>query len=379
MIKKYFFCAFLLFSQSFLLFGQLKVSFISRQIPPSKDLSVHLFLAGDFNGWNPANKAFELMPDSAANYRLTYTFQPGKYQFKITRGSWLSVESNTTGGPVENRSLKLSHDTTIQLTIAGWQDNFKPAEKQHTASANVHILSDTFRMPQLGKTRRVWVYLPADYAVSGKKYPVIYMQDGQNLFDEFTSAYGEWGIDELLDKMPAKDQCIVVGIDHGGDYRITEYDPYDTKYGKGRGDDYVEFLVKSLKPYIDHHYRTRPDTRHTTIAGSSMGGLISMYAILKYPHVFGNGGIFSPAFWISPEIYQYASASKIPQGARIYFVCGDAESDDMVADMHKMVLIARSKGLSPSNTPEVNVKGAKHNEKQWNGDFPEFYHFVIGR
>ncbi len=379
MIKKYFFCAFLLFSQSFLLFGQLKVSFISRQIPPSKDLSVHLFLAGDFNGWNPANKAFELMPDSTANYRLTYTFQPGKYQFKITRGSWLSVESNTTGGPVENRSLKLSHDTTIQLTIAGWQDNFKPAEKQHTASANVHILSDTFRMPQLGKTRRVWVYLPADYAVSGKKYPVIYMQDGQNLFDEFTSAYGEWGIDELLDKMPAKDQCIVVGIDHGGDYRITEYDPYDTKYGKGRGDDYVEFLVKSLKPYIDHHYRTRPDARHTTIAGSSMGGLISMYAILKYPHVFGNGGIFSPAFWISPEIYQYASASKIPQGARIYFVCGDAESDDMVADMHKMVLIARSKGLSPSNTPEVNVKGAKHNEKQWNGDFPEFYHFVIGR
>lgn len=379
MIKKYFFCAFLLFSQSFLLFGQLKVSFISRQIPPSKDLSVHLFLAGDFNGWNPANKAFELMPDSAANYRLTYTFQPGKYQFKITRGSWLSVESNTTGGPVENRSLKLSHDTTIQLTIAGWQDNFKPAEKQHTASANVHILSDTFRMPQLGKTRRVWVYLPADYAVSGKKYPVIYMQDGQNLFDEFTSAYGEWGIDELLDKMPAKDQCIVVGIDHGGDNRITEYDPYDTKYGKGRGDDYVEFLVKSLKPYIDHHYRTRPDARHTTIAGSSMGGLISMYAILKYPHVFGNGGIFSPAFWISPEIYQYASASKIPQGARIYFVCGDAESDDMVADMHKMVLIARSKGLSPSNTPEVNVKGAKHNEKQWNGDFPEFYHFVIGR
>ena len=379
MIKKYFFCAFLLFSQSFLLFGQLKVSFISRQIPPSKDLSVHLFLAGDFNGWNPADKAFELMPDSLSGYSLTRTFKPGKYQFKITRGSWLSVESTAKGGPVENRDLTLSHDTTIDLTIVAWQDNFKPAEKQHTASANVHILSDTFRMPQLGRTRRIWIYLPTDYAVSGKKYPVIYMQDGQNLFDEFTSAYGEWGIDKLLNKLPPKDQCIVVGIDHGGENRITEYDPYDTKYGKGRGDDYVEFLAKTLKPYIDKHYRTRHDARHTTIAGSSMGGLISMYAILKYPYVFGNAGVFSPAFWISPAIFQYAAASYLPKYARIYFVCGDAESDDMVSDMHKMVSIARSKGLSPVKSPEVVVPGAKHNEKQWNGDFSGFYHFVIGR
>ncbi len=377
MIKKYFFCAFLLFFQNFLLFGQLKVNFLISKIPSVNDVDIHLFLAGDFNGWNPGDKAFELTPDSASGYHVTETFKPGKYQFKITRGSWLSVECNAAGAPVDNREIKLSRDTTIRLVIAGWQDNFKAAEKKHTASANVHILSDTFRMPQLGRTRRIWIYLPANYAASGKKYPVIYLQDGQNLFDDLTSSYGEWGIDEILDKLPAKDQCILIGIDHGGENRITEYDPYDTKYGKGRGDDYVEFLVKTLKPYIDQHYRTRPDARHTTIVGSSMGGLISMYAILKYPHVFGNAGIFSPAFWLSQAIYSYAASRKLPKYTNIYFVCGDAESDDMVTDVHKMVSLLRGKGLSPLNTPEVIAKGARHNEKQWNSDFPGFYSWVI--
>ena len=153
------------------------------------------------------------------------------------------------------------------------------------------------------------------------------MHDGQNLFDEYTAGYGEWGIDEILDKMPVKDQCIVVGIDHGGEYRITEYDPYDSKYGKGRGDDYVDFLAKTLKPYIDNNYRTKKDARHTTVAGSSMGGLISAYAVLKYPNVFGNAGVFSPAFWIAPDIYKYAQQAKLPPKTRFYFVCGNIESE----------------------------------------------------
>jgi predicted alpha/beta superfamily hydrolase len=119
-------------------------------------------------------------------------------------------------------------------------------------------------MPQLGRQRRIWIYLPAGYTSSPKRYPVIYMHDGQNLFDDYTSGYGEWGIDEMMDKVSPQNQCIIVGIDHGGDFRVTEYDPYDSKYGKGRGDDYVEFLVKALKPYIDAHYKTIADAKHTT-------------------------------------------------------------------------------------------------------------------
>ena len=91
---------------------------------------------------------------------------------------------------------------------------------------------------------------------------------------------------------------IVVAIDHGGTKRINEYCPYDMEgFGKGEGDQYLQFLVKTLKPYIDKNYRTKKDKENTYIAGSSMGGLISMYAVLKYPYVFGGAGVFSPAFW----------------------------------------------------------------------------------
>ncbi len=384
MRKKIIFCAFLLFSQSFLLFSQVKVTFKTTQIPAPKELSVHLFLAGDFNGWNPADKASEMLHDSAGYYHVVKALAPGNYSFKVTRGDWQKVESSDKGRMIGNRSVNIVHDTTIELTIAGWQDNFKPEERKHTASANVHLLSEKFDMPQLGRQRRIWIYLPADYATSGKKYPVIYMHDGQNLFDEYVSGYNEWGVDEIMDKVSPKEQCIIVGVDHGGEYRITEYDPYDTKYGKGRGSDYVDFLVKTLKPYIDEHYHTKKDARNTTVAGSSMGGLISMYAILKYPDVFGNAGVFSPAFWLSPELYKYAEERNLKKYSRIYFVCGDSESYAsesmaMVNNMKKMVDIVRAKGLSEQNTPETVVKGAKHDEKQWNGDFVEFYSWLTAK
>jgi predicted alpha/beta superfamily hydrolase len=377
MKKKLIFCAFFLFGQNFLLFGQLKVTFKTGEIPTATLPDAHLFLAGDFNNWNPNDKASELVQSNSGSYFLLKVLPKGVYNFKVTKGGWQMVECNGFGKAIENRSVTVLHDTTITIDIKGWQDSFKPAEKKHTASPHVHVISDKFEIPQLSRQRRVWIYLPADYELSSKKYPVIYMHDGQNLFDEFTSGYGEWGIDEILDKLPAKEQCIVVGIDHGGEYRITEYDPYDSKYGKGRGDDYVDFLAKTLKPYIDQHYHTKPNARNTTIAGSSMGGLISMFAILKYPDVFGNAGIFSPAFWIAPDLYKYAQQQGLKKGQRIYFVCGDAESESMVADMHKIVSLAREKGISGKNSPEVIVKGAKHNEKQWNGDFTEFYQWLV--
>ena len=102
-----------------------------------------------------------------------------------------------------------------------------------------------------------------------------------------------------------------------------------------------------------------------------------MYAALKYPDVFGNAGVFSPAFWIAPDIYKYAKQQKLTSKSRFYFVCGDAESDTMVADMQKMSAIIRSKISNQNNSPVVIIKGASHNEKQWNGDFPAFYEWLI--
>jgi len=378
MKKKIFFCAFLLFGQNFLLKAQQKITFKTVIKGNLLVSNVHLFLAGNFNNWNPADSAWQLHAVGAGVFELNKEMQQGVYQFKVTKGSWQSVECTEEGKSVENRTLTVIRDTGITLNVAAWQDNFAKTEKSHTASRQVHILSDKFEIPQLGRQRRVWIYLPAGYQSSKRKYPVIYMHDGQNLFDDFTSGYGEWGIDEIMDKFPDKKECIVVGIDHGGDYRITEYDPYDSKYGKGRGGDYTDFIVKTLKPYIDKHYHVKTGPGNTTIAGSSMGGLISMYAALKYPGVFGNAGIFSPAFWIAPQIYAYAQNAKLPPYSRFYFVCGDAESDSMVTDMQKMADIIRSKQKSNASAPVVIIKGAIHNEKQWNGDFPGFYNWLEG-
>ena len=369
-------CLSLLLTQT-LLFGQVKVTFVADKVAAFKTSNQNLFLAGDFNNWNPADTAWKMKIDGSGRYQLTKSLQKGNYSFKITKGSWDAVEGDQSGRDVANRDINIANDTTIVMNVKGWKDDHPMEQKKHTASANVHIISENFDIPQLGRQRRIWIYLPADYATSHKKYPVIYMQDGQNLFDEYTSGYGEWGIDEILDKLTTNEESIVVGIDHGGENRITEYDPYDSKYGKGRGEDYVDFLVNTLKPYIDKSYRTKKDVSHTTIAGSSMGGLISMYAILKYPNVFGNAGIFSPAFWIAPDIYRLAEQNNLSSKARIYFVCGDIEDKTMVSDMKKMADILQAKGTEEDSIPTVIMQGEKHNEKQWNKDFPAFYSWLI--
>jgi len=369
-------CLYLLLIQT-LLFGQVKVTFIADKVAAFKTSTPNLFLAGDFNNWNAADTAWIMKPDGVGRYQLVKTLPKGNYSFKITKGNWNAVECDESGRDIANRDITISRDSVIVMKVKGWKDDHPMEQKKHTASANVHIISENFDIPQLGRQRRIWIYLPTDYATSRKKYPVIYMHDGQNLFDEYTSGYGEWGIDEILDKLPSDEESVVVGVDHGGDYRITEYDPYDSKYGKGRGDDYVEFLVNTLKPYIDKNYRTKKDVSHTTIAGSSMGGLISMYAILKYPDIFGNAGIFSPAFWIAPDIYQYAQQKNLSDKARIYFVCGDVEDKTMVSDMKKMTDILQTKGINEANIPTVIMQGEKHNEKQWNKDFPAFYSWLI--
>lgn len=117
-------------------------------------------------------------------------------------------------------------------------------EKNHTASKNVHLLDSAFPVTILNRTRRIWLYLPEGYAASTKRYPVLYMHDGQNLFDEATSFSGEWEVDKTLDALP--DACIVVGIDNGGIKRMNEYNPHNTpQFGKGKGDN---IWSSSLKP-----------------------------------------------------------------------------------------------------------------------------------
>lgn len=246
-------------------------------------------------------------------------------------------------------------------------------------TAQPHYITVNLEIAQLQRKRDIQVYLPAGYYRSSKKYPVIYMQDAQNIYNKDGSRKNSWCVDSLLKTLPDNQQAIIVGINHGGNNRIAEYSPYKSKYGNGDGIAYTEFMVHTLKPYIDAHYRTKTDTRHTAIAGSSMGGLIALYATIKYPEVFGTAGIFSPALWINPEINQYVTDAVIPGKSRFFIACGDQEGTE-ADDVNKMDSLLRSKKVSLNNMPKpLLLKGEKHNEHQWMLEFPGFYKWWIGK
>ena len=366
---------------SALSYGQYKVIFELKQ-PSLLHSMDHIYIAGNFNLWNPADKEFRLTPDKNGEEKITLSLPAGNYEYKFTRGSWEKAETDSTGKGISNRSLKLQSDTTMQINIQGWNDDFKSnnisVENNHTASVNVKIMDTAFYIPELKRTRRIWIYLPPDYVASQKKYPVLYMHDGQNLFDDATSYAGEWGVDEYLDSIfkKGKKEVIVVGIDNGLSKRMNEYNPWEFQnYGKGEGDKYVDFLVKNLKPYIDKHYHTLKTKQNTFIAGSSMGGLISLYAVLKYPSVFGGAGIFSPAFWTASGIDSTVIAGSGKLKTRLFFYAGGKEGDSMIPDMKRIEKEIKDRSSSPIK--EIIDPDAKHNEAAWRKYFPDFYEWTV--
>lgn len=353
--------------------GVAQITLQLTRFPANTPAPDTFYLAGNFNNWSPRDTAYSFRKESKRNYWvLTLPWAREGLEFKVTRGSWEKGETLADGSPRKNRLYQHNSDT-VQLEIEGWQDFFLPPAKQHTAAANVQVISQDFWMPQLKKNRRIWVYLPPTYAISGKKYPVLYMHDGQNLFDAFYSFSGEWGIDEALNQLYQEkgQEIIVIGVDNGGGERINEYTPWQNAlYGGGKGDAYVDFLAQTLKPYIDHHYRTLKGKNHTGVAGSSMGGLISLYAALKYPEVFGRAGVFSPAFWVSPELYDFAAKTKLKKELKIYLIAGAKEGEQMVPDMARMRDLLQQKGVKPVQLKyQVNEDG-EHREWYWQREFP---------
>ncbi|MFT3910991.1 MAG: alpha/beta hydrolase-fold protein [Ferruginibacter sp.] len=339
-----------------------------------------IYVAGNFNGWDPGAIKYQLTKSGNVYSIDIPMLKADDYEFKFTRGKWERVEVHSNGTGLGNRLIKLQSDTTVQYEIEDWQDNFSMPDKAHTASSHVHIVDTAFLIPQLNRTRKVWIYLPEGYAKAKnkKRYPVLYMFDGQNIFDEYTSGYGEWGVDECLDSLikDGKPACIVVGVD-AGPKRINEYKPYyDEKYGEGEGDQYVDFLIKTLKPYVDKHYRTLKSSDNTLIAGSSLGGLMSYYAMLSHPGVFGKAGVFSPAFWIAPQIKELTDSVGDKVNGKIFFYIGQLEGDVYVDDMKE---IADSIGKkSDAIIYTVIDPDSQHNEKAWRKWFAEFYCWMMG-
>lgn len=263
--------------------------------------------------------------------------------------------------------------------------------------------------PQLNTNILVDVWLPDDYIVqTGKTYPVIYMQDGQNAFDANGSYAGEWEMDEAvtrLHKEGIRENAVVVGI-HCTNNRFGDYSPskallenqdlvkkVQQSWGGQivKGDEYLDFMVNTLRPVIESKYRVRKDLRSVSLIGSSMGGLISLYAICEYPEIFGNAACLS-THWIgaldnstAPEfpeaVLKYLRENLPADGKhRIYFDHGTEGLDAFYSEWNDQALqIARSKGYTDDYTLSDYVdEGATHNEYFWARRLTKPLEFILG-
>jgi predicted alpha/beta superfamily hydrolase len=220
--------------------------------------------------------------------------------------------------------------------------------------------------PQLRNRRDIDVYLPASYN-RGERHPVVYMHDGQNLSDPSIAYAGTWNLNSVLEALAvAGVEPIVVGV-HNTRQRLEEYSPFpDTRAGGGNGTAYLSFLIHTLKPRIDRRFRTQPSPSHTAIVGSSMGGLISLYAWLRRPDVFAHAGVMSPALWFGRErLFAFVERVPLPVG-RLHLDVGTAEGESTLADSRALWTMLQEKSV-PDHTHlnYLEDAGAGHDEAAW--------------
>ncbi|MCP3918451.1 MAG: hypothetical protein GY711_23140 [bacterium] len=358
-----------------------------------------LFVAGSFNGWQPGDQDWRLEPEnggSAGHWTLSVARdelgeQPSEW--KLTRGSWATVEVRADHSERTNRTL--AADTgEVRVAVAAWADDrdAHASEAGTVTGGRLDVLD--VRSEALGNTRKVRVWLPEhyDHAEHAKRrYPVLYMHDGQNVLDASTSFLGiEWGADEALAKLSAAghvDPWLVVAIDNAGADRSREYNPPFTTTGgvANRGDLYLEFLTRELMPRIESRYRVRTGPASTALGGSSYGGSITLYAALEHPDVFGALLVESPAAWTHERklLERCAANGKWPQ--RVFVGVGTRESSNArhQAEYLRTARVLREaleqSGLGEDRARVVIEEGATHSETAWAGRLESALAFLLAR
>jgi predicted alpha/beta superfamily hydrolase len=236
--------------------------------------------------------------------------------------------------------------------------------------------------PELGNQRDVLVYLPPSYRRSDRSYPVLYMHDGQNLFDPSTSFAGEWGVGRAMHAAARRGlEAIVVGVPNMGPERLDEYSPFPdpTAGGGGKGAAYADFLARTLKPIVDQRFRTEPGRDRTVVVGSSMGGLISLVALLRHPQTFGAAGVLSPSLWFAGgAIFSEVERSPFVP-ARIYLDIGVQEGPEHVANARRMRDILLNKGHRIGHDLRwLESRCGRHDERSWGRRFARALPFLLG-
>ena len=227
--------------------------------------------------------------------------------------------------------------------------------------------------------RRAYIYLPEDYAKSGKRYPVLYMFDGHNVFFDEDATYGKsWGMLDYLKRNPKDLIVAAVECNHEGNQRLVEYTPMasvncDLGRIRGRGKATFQWLIQEFKPYIDKKYRTLPDRKHTLIAGSSMGGLMALYGVTAYNSVFQRAACLSPSLWIDPsQVLEFVARAKIRPDTNIYMDYGEKELWGHEASQMALSQTAQLLGAKGANLTFRIVPGGEHCEASWEKQIPIF-------
>jgi len=335
-----------------------------------------IYASGNFNDWDTGDAKYQFQREADGTYILELETQLTEIQFRCHRGSWNLAEGDEQAKPNPIRDVLLVERThIIPIHISSWID-FSHEHFAHTASSNVRVIHPEFYIPQLNRIRRVIAYLPTDYFLSSKRYPVLYMQDGQNIFDTWETISGEWNVDDALDSFFNEHgkSAIVIGIDNGGRKRIDEYAPWiNDEEGGGEGSAYAAFLAETLKPFIDKNLRTLPDREHTGIIGSSMGGLISLFTALKYQDLFGAAAIFSPSLWFSDHIFNFIKMKGCLFPQRFMLLAGGRESDFMTTDILKLYFALLDAGFDSKNIFLDIRRNGTHSEWFWRSAFPSCF------
>ena len=230
------------------------------------------------------------------------------------------------------------------------------------------------------KPRRAYIYLPESYEENlDKRYPVMYMFDGHNVFLDEDATYGKsWGMAKYMEE--SNKELIIVGIEcnHEGNRRLVEYAPFvytNSEHGhiKGKGSITMNWLVKTLKPYIDENYRTLPDRKNTIIAGSSMGGLMALYGVTCYNKIFQRAAVLSPSLWVAPsKLYNLVARANMRFDTTIYMDYGSDEIKNHDGSADALISMATLLLKKRANLTFRIVPGGVHSEASWEQQIPVF-------
>jgi enterochelin esterase-like enzyme len=289
-------------------------------------------------------------------------------------------------------------DTCKQLRADGWaHDNAadyagtppgceKPPGDDSAVSAPHLIKHEQFASRFLRNQRDLIVYLPPGYEKQPlQHFPVLYLHDGQNLFDGATSFIPgmDWHVGQTADHLirsGAVEPLIIVGIYNAGKARLREYTPTRVpKLGGGRADRYAKFLLEEVKPFLLEHYRVLFAPERTGIGGSSLGGLVSLYLGLRLPHIFGRIAALSPSVWWNQRvIHWFAAATPVQPFPRIWLDIGTQEGPRIVEDVERFRDILLEKGWRMGHDLHFErVEGAQHNEAAWAQRVGPFLQFLF--